>query len=133
MPAGSVMLCVGMGAPPDDLAAELLVRVLRQRKIDARHFSIGDLAGPPSGASPDSVGIVYLVSAFPSPEREHLADLAERLGQGLPNALLVSVLFPGMALQTQSPVRLPETHHTISSFGQALQIALERQQTRPEA
>ena len=32
---GAVMLCVSMGSIVDDLATELLVRILRERKLDA--------------------------------------------------------------------------------------------------
>jgi len=38
VPSGSVVLCLGVGSSPDDLAAELLVRLLRVEKLDARHF-----------------------------------------------------------------------------------------------
>ena len=36
VPAGSVVLCVGLGSSADDLAAELLVRLLRAEKLDAQ-------------------------------------------------------------------------------------------------
>ncbi len=47
VPAGSVIICVSLGSMADDLAAELLVRILREQKIDARHMSIEDLATAP--------------------------------------------------------------------------------------
>ena len=34
VPAGSVVVCVGLGSVADDLATELLVRILRDQKID---------------------------------------------------------------------------------------------------
>src|SRR5208283_2159006 len=70
-PPGSVVICSGLGSSADDLAAELLVRLLRAEKIDARHFSPADVvSGLPPGADPDGVSILYLVSAFPGSERE---------------------------------------------------------------
>jgi hypothetical protein len=47
------MVCVGLGSMADDLATELLVRILRDQKIDARHMSIEDLAAwpPPEAAA----------------------------------------------------------------------------------
>ena len=51
VPPGSVMLCVGLGSMADDLATELLVRILREQKIDARHLSIEDLDQPAAAGS----------------------------------------------------------------------------------
>src|SRR4029077_3290540 len=66
---GSVIVCVSLGSMADDLATELLVRILRDQKIDARHMSLEDLnAAPPPNAA-EAVSIVYVVSAFPSEER----------------------------------------------------------------
>ena len=39
VPRGSIVICMGLGSPADDLATELLVRLLRSERIDARHFS----------------------------------------------------------------------------------------------
>ena len=36
--ARSIVLCPGMGLPADELVAELLVRILRGSRIDARHI-----------------------------------------------------------------------------------------------
>jgi hypothetical protein len=77
VPRGSIVICIGLGSPADDLATELLVRLLRSERIDARHFSSTDInAGLPPGADPDGVAIAILVSAFPSSER----DRAEPVG-----------------------------------------------------
>ncbi len=65
------MLGIGLGSLVDDLAAEILVRLLRDQKADARHFSLEDLQGPiPPEAKPASISAVYLVSALPSEERQ---------------------------------------------------------------
>src|SRR5271170_5638758 len=79
VPTGSVMVCVGLGSMSDDLATELLVRILRHQKIDARHMSLEDLTGesPPNAA--DAVSIVYVVSAFPSEERSRADAAADEL------------------------------------------------------
>jgi len=66
VPAGSVMVCVGLGSCSDDLATELLVRILRDQKIDARHMSLEDMAAVPPPNAAEAVSIVYVVSAFPS-------------------------------------------------------------------
>ncbi|HEX4598907.1 MAG TPA: AI-2E family transporter, partial [Burkholderiaceae bacterium] len=97
VPPGSVVICAGLGSPADDLAAELLVRLLRMQKVDARHFSSADVdAGLPPGADPDGVSIVYLVSAFPGPQRAGAGLLGERIRRLLPCASLVNVSCPGV-------------------------------------
>jgi predicted PurR-regulated permease PerM len=86
VPPGSILLCLGTGSPADTIAAELLVRSLRDQKLDARHISTPDLdAGSrPPDANPDAIAIVYLVSAFPSAEREHTEKTIEQIRQLLP-------------------------------------------------
>ena len=61
VPRGSVVICVALGSSPaDDLATELLVRLLRGKRIDARHFSRAEIdAGLPPGADPDGVSIAF--------------------------------------------------------------------------
>ena len=54
MPPGSIMLCLSMGSMSDDLATELLVRILRDKQLDARHVSLEDLKAPPPEAVPGS-------------------------------------------------------------------------------
>jgi predicted PurR-regulated permease PerM len=134
VPLGSVMVCLGLGSAADDLAAELLVRILRHHKLDARHFSVNDPdAGPPPGATAGGVAIVYLVSAFPGPERERSGAVAERVRELLPGAFLLNVFLPGVSAL---PVPIPQvgtTDDTVISFAQALQICLEQQRERIKA
>jgi hypothetical protein len=54
VPPGSVMVCVGLGSMADELATELLVRILRDQKIDARHMSLDDLGEAPPPPFPSS-------------------------------------------------------------------------------
>jgi predicted PurR-regulated permease PerM len=58
--AGSILLCTGLGTRADIIAAELLVRALREQELDARHISIADIqsAEQPPDADPASVGVV---------------------------------------------------------------------------
>ena len=86
VPPGSVALCIGLGSMRDDLVTELLVRILRTQDIDARHLSLEDLAkGPPPGASPDSIAMLFIVSAYPDEEWErvavHLPEIARAHSQ----------------------------------------------------
>jgi predicted PurR-regulated permease PerM len=132
VPPGSIMLCIGMGSPADDLATELLVRILRDQKVDARHVSIDEMdAPPPPGASPDIVSVVYLVSAFPSEERKRGEAVAARVRERFPGVRLVTVFLPGMLLQTSPAIdTVPTADKAATSFGHAVQICLDMQQDR---
>jgi len=127
---GSIVICVGLGAPADDLATELLVRVLRDERIDARHFSRVDLAaGLPSGADPDGVAIIFLVSAFPSPEREQGDLIRQQLHALLPRANLVRVSCPGVAGKSESGEG-GKAGPTTGSIGEAVRICVSWQKER---
>jgi predicted PurR-regulated permease PerM len=131
VPPGSVMLCLGPGSYADDLAAELLARILREQKVDARHFSVEETQeGPPPGATPGGVAIVYLVSAVPGIERQRCGPFAEQLRQRLPHALFVNVFFPGVTIQLDAVAESSHADLTVTSFAQAVQICLERRESR---
>jgi predicted PurR-regulated permease PerM len=127
VPSGSVMVCVGLGSIPDDLATELLVRILRDQNVDARHLSLEDLQrAPPPDASSDSISMVYLVSAFPNEERRRAESAAEQIRRRFPGASLVTVFLPGMLLQPQSAIdSIRGADKAAGSFGEALHICLE--------
>jgi predicted PurR-regulated permease PerM len=126
VPAGSVMLCVGLGSMADDLATELLVRILREQKIDARHMSLEDMAAVPPPNAADAVSIVYVVSAFPSEERGRGEAAAEELRRRFPHACIVAVFLPGMLLQTEPVIAsLRGADKAASSLGDAVQICLD--------
>jgi predicted PurR-regulated permease PerM len=123
---GTVMVCVGMGSSADDLATELLVRVLRSEQIDGRHFSISDAdAGLPPGADPNAVSIVYLVSAFPSAERERADAVVKRVRELLPRAHVVKVFFPGLSGVPGPFDGIGAADQMAGSFVQATQICVE--------
>ncbi|HXP66585.1 MAG TPA: hypothetical protein VN815_14000, partial [Steroidobacteraceae bacterium] len=130
VPPGSVIVCMSLGSMADDLATELLVRILRDQKIDARHMSLEDLnAAPPPNAA-EAVSIAYVVSAFPSEERRHGDEAAEKLRQRFPHACIVSVFLPGMLLQADemgSTQVMKDADKSASSLGHAVQICLDMQ------
>ncbi len=137
VPPGSVMLCVGLGSIPDDLATELLVRILRDQKLDARHLSVDDLQQlPPPEAAPGSVSMVYLVSAFPSSERLRAESTAAEIRRRFPGAFLVTVFLPGLLLQAGPAAdTIRSADKAAGSFSEALQICLNwlREQQKPDA
>jgi len=111
----------------DDFATELLVRILRDQKIDARHMSLEDLntASPPGAA--EAVSIVYVVSAFPSDERGRGEGTVEEMRRRFPHACVVAVLLPGMLLQPEAAVAddIRGVDKAANSLGHAVQICLD--------
>ena len=126
VPAGSVAVCVGLGSMADDLATELLVRILRDQKIDARHMSLEDMSAVPPPGAADAVSIVYVVSAFPSEERGRGEATAEEMRRRFPHACIVALLLPGMLLQPEAAVEgIRGADKAASSLGHAVQICLD--------
>ena len=95
VPPGSLTLCFSRGASGDELVAEILVRILRQRGIDARHLPMAATAAmgaeQPPGARADSVGIAFIITAFDDPSSPANADFAASLRQDLPEACIVAM------------------------------------------
>ena len=126
VPPGSVVICLGLGSSADDLATELLVRLLRAQKIDARHFSPPDAAaGLPPGAESEGTSIVYLVSAFPGPERECADSIGNEVRKLFPHAYLVRVFCPGVTALLQADESAGHADPTANSLVQAIQICTE--------
>jgi predicted PurR-regulated permease PerM len=128
VPPGSVVVCVGLGSTADDLATELLVRILREQKIDARHMSLEDMATPPPPEAAAAVFLVYVVSAFPSEERSRGDAAAEDLRRRFPQACIIAVLLPGMLLVPESGIDgIQGADKSASSLGQAVELCLDLQ------
>jgi hypothetical protein len=127
VPPGSVVLCVSMGSMADDLATELLVRILRDKKLDARHLSIEDLKQmPPPEAVPGSVSMVYVVSAAPGEERNRAVATAEEIRARIAGALLVGLYLPGATLSQEPSIdTLPSADKSATSLVEALEICLD--------
>ena len=132
VPRESLVICMAVGSPADDLAAELLVRLLRSERIDARHFSPADIdTGLPSGADPGGVAIVFLVSAFPSAEREGADSIGQQLHELLPQSNLIRVFCSGVGALVESSAS-GNAESTVGSLGEAVQISVSWQSARNE-
>jgi len=130
VPQGSIIICIALGSPADDLASELLVRLLRSERIDARNFSTAEIdAGLPPGADPDGVAVVFLVSAFPSPERKRADSISQPLHELWPHASLIRVFCPGAAELSESS-KSGNAESTADSLEEAVQISVEWQKAR---
>jgi len=137
VPPGSVALCVGLGTVPDEIATEILVRILRKQRIDARHMLPEDVQAPaPEGASADSIAIVYVVSAFRNEERKFGADIVKTLRGRLPQAWICAVLIPGLlaAIPEQiADLGEGDVDATVATFNEAESLCLERYRNRAAA
>ena len=120
---GTIALCLGVGNRVDTLAAELLVRALREDGVDARHVSLSDLASDsrPRDADPAAVALVFLVSALPGEERAPAQAQLELLRRELPKAVVVAVLLPGMSVAPEAPPSVSQAE-SVSSFVEAVQL-----------
>ncbi|MBV8319702.1 MAG: AI-2E family transporter, partial [Hyphomicrobiales bacterium] len=126
VPPGTIVICLGLGSSADDLATELLVRLLRAQKVDARHFSAADAqAGLPPGADSEGTSIVYLVSAFAGPERERADSIGEQARKLFPAAHLVKVFCPGVAVLAEVGERAGDADLSANSLVQAIQICMD--------
>jgi predicted PurR-regulated permease PerM len=131
VPTGSILLCLGLGSRADTIAAELLVRALREQELDARHVAMEDLepqARPPD-ANPAAIAVAYLVSAFPDAERDHSEQTVGRIRQHIPNALVVSVFLPGISFEPQLTSNVGNPDQAVSSFVEAVQVCRARQRS----
>jgi len=127
VPRGSIVICIGLGSPADDLATELLVRLLRIERIDARHFSSTDIdSGLPRGADPDGVAIVFLVSAFPSSERNRAEGVGLQLQRLVPQANLIRLFCHGIT--TPSGSSFDDPGCTVYSLEHAIDICVSWQE-----
>ena len=93
--AGSVtriVLCVGLAAIGDDLATELLVRILRDLRVDARHLTLADLQEPPPGLDLSTIAAACIVSVDPGREQEVVVQVARDMRERLPGRAILALL-----------------------------------------
>ena len=128
VPAGSVVLAVGLGSPGDDFATEILVRVLRDLHIDARSVSIEEFGKPPpAGSEPASVAMVYIVGVACEHEDEKFVQAAEKVHLWLPEVSIAAMVLPGLEPTAErQPPSSSDFDLVATSFEQAAQSASAR-------
>ena len=125
--AGSVVLCIGLGSVGDDLATEILVRILRDLQIDARHLSIEDLSEPvPDGAVPGSLSMVCVVGIAPQADLARGEALAVRVRDRFDNPCVVALMFGGQLLERESGASPSVFDRVAHSFEETAQLAIPR-------
>jgi predicted PurR-regulated permease PerM len=126
VPPGSITLCVGPSSLRNDFMTEILARVLRQQRIDARNRSFEDFDAPaPPGAMPESIAIVFVVT---SPMEDDIAvctALVAKVRKLFPLATLVGLL-PTHTEQDERGADHIGVDLTVSSFEQAARYAAAR-------
>jgi len=104
---GSIALCVSLGTHVDDLATELLTRILRDLRIDARHVSLEDIKAFDESEHPDltphAVSLVYVVSTETSKQREQGAAVIAGIRGRLEDAWIVAVALPEVLVMREHP------------------------------
>jgi hypothetical protein len=125
-----VVLCVGLGSTGDDLVTEILVRILRDLSIDGRHLTIEEIeafqANPPPEATPNSVSMVYIVSAAPTRDRELCDSVAMDMRRRFPTACIIAVLLPELLTASEPIAVSPDVNQLANSFEEAAQHAIAR-------
>ena len=74
--------------------------------------------------------MAFLISAFPSPERELSAALSNQLQELFPQAHLIRVFCRGMAALPGEPLTNVSAELTADSLEHAVALCLSRQQKR---
>ncbi|GGP27595.1 AI-2E family transporter [Silvimonas amylolytica] len=126
-PLGSVVLAIGLGSAGDELAAEILVRILRTQHIDGRHLSLEDLQGPiPDEVNPDIVAMVFLISVIPEKEREMFDDLISKFRERLPHAqIMAAVMSSPFDLRDSPPAIVETADQTFYAYEEMAQACID--------
>jgi hypothetical protein len=82
-----------------------------------------DAGRRPPDANPASVGIVYLVSAFPDTERDKLENANNRIRQYFQDTRVVPVLLPGILMPADLSSHTAAAENAVSSFVAAVQLS----------
>jgi predicted PurR-regulated permease PerM len=137
VPPNSITLCVGLATPVDELATEVLVRVLRHQNIDARHLTVEELRdAPPPGASLDSIAMIYLVCAFRSEDREHAGPVLAALRERFPGVWICALLIPALLASSPPEIASEGTDNpdqAVHSLHEAETLTIERYRNRRSA
>jgi hypothetical protein len=124
---GSLVLCIGLGSLGDDLATELLVRILRELHVDARHLMLDDLHAPrPPDVPVSAISAVCMVSVAPGEEREKGIDLAGQIRLKLPHAYMLALLLPSVLQEADASTFSEVVDRLATSFEDAALEVSER-------
>ena len=127
---GSVVVCVGLGSTGDDLVTEIFVRILRDLGIDGRHLTIEEIeafqAAPPPEATPNSVSMVYIVSATPAKDHDRCDSVAMEMRRRFPETCIIAILLRELLTASEPVAVSPDIDQLANSFEEAAQHAIAR-------
>jgi hypothetical protein len=127
VPAGSIILVMSIGEEIDELAAEVLVQVLRAQHFDARRIMPEELqTGAAPKVAPEVLSLVCLVSAQDHESPALTAALA-KLRQDVPEEKFMRLCLrsPDNAHRGAVP-SWPPAHQVFSRFEQAIDYCIDR-------
>jgi hypothetical protein len=118
--ADPVVLCIGMGAPGDDLATEVLVRVLRGLHADARHLTDEDLDALRDPGSPAAaISAVCLVTMAEDDQVERGVRLGRQMRSTAPDTYLMALLLSGHSEARDQGALRETVDRMVGSYEQA--------------
>jgi hypothetical protein len=131
----SVVVCMSMGGPGDDLATEILVRMLRSLRLDARDLTIEDLRLLKHPRMPETtIRAICLVTMTGGASPDTGIRLARELRLETSDAHIVALLLPGQSEATgQAKAELRESVDHIASSYEQLVLDLQAQAGREGA
>jgi hypothetical protein len=118
---GSIVVCVGLGLPGDDLATEILVRILRDLHMDARHLTAEDLHAsryPSTHAS--AISAVCLVTMMGGDPSDTGVQLSRQVRLEAPDAYVMALLIPGLSENPAQAELRATVDQMISSYEQVV-------------
>jgi hypothetical protein len=118
----SVLLCVGFGSLRDDMLTEVLVRVLRNLKLDARSMSAAEPLEHPADSTPEDVAMVFMIGLDAPAPQDRQATLIATFRASLPGVPMVA-LAPGARAQDGQAGRHEAVDAVATSFADAVQHA----------
>jgi predicted PurR-regulated permease PerM len=126
-PPGTIVLCIGMVKPIGELIAEILVRILREQRVDGRHLTMADVeSGGPPDADPRGVSTVCLVGTDPAKEKKEFEAAIALLRENLPDARIAAVVVANPFEPRDQPLDdVVGADQTVRSLQEASQICFE--------
>jgi len=101
--ATGVVLCTGAGGTGDELAAEILVRILRKQGVEGQHILSDSIAKFHAETGEDKISVCCVVSITPVKEHRDVVAILETLKTLMPSVtrlgLLIASPFEEMTLK----------------------------------
>ncbi|HTD02616.1 AI-2E family transporter [Undibacterium sp.] len=135
VPAGSIILTIGLGSVTNEFAAEILVRVLRAQNLDGRHLSLEDLeAPPPPESTPELVSVVCFVSMDARKEQDLLETSIGKIRQRMPHAKVLTLCLKN-PFEELNQIAQPilSGHLTLHSYEETVQACIANLRTHRTA